>query len=271
MKQNQEEQRKAINTALDETRDNIRRSADEARNQIPRYIQLMNEYQEQSIQAVKEIADSYIESQREIINSAWNPFVENNYGTNYNAYYAVPPFRMSSLYVNVIKSFADNMIVTTRLANNIMIANMELFKAAMQLLRENTKNLYGMSVNAAKTFERSSRDANRQMYDVTSNSDNYWQQKQQQRRYEEGVAGTRIERTSDSTKEYESKEPMSPAKIQEHEPTAVKREMTEKIGESNSVPERAKKIARRSGMAKGTAGAAETGSEYEQGTAGANK
>jgi hypothetical protein len=47
--------------------------------------------------------------------------------------------------------------------------------------------------------------------------------------------------------------------------------MTEKIGESHSVPERAKEISRRSGMAKGTDGAAETGSEYEQGSAGANK
>ena len=64
---------------------------------------------------------------------------------------------------------------------------------------------------------------------------------------------------------------MSPARIQEHEPTAVKREMTEKIGESHSIPERAKEIARRSGMAKGTAGATETGSEYEQESAGANK
>jgi hypothetical protein len=163
------------------------------------------------------------------------------------------------------------MVVTIRLANNTMIANMELFKAAIQHIRENTKNLYETSVNAAKTFERSSRDANRQMGDVTSNSDNYWQQKQQQRRCEEGAAGTRIQRTSDFTKEYESKEPMSPARIQEHEPTAVKREMTEKIGESHSIPERAKEIARRSGMAKGTAGATETGSEYEQESAGANK
>ena len=32
-----------------------------------------------------------------------------------------------------------------------------------------------------------------------------------------------------------------------------------------------KEIARKKGMAKGTAGAAETGSEYEQGAAGANK
>jgi hypothetical protein len=65
---------------------------------------------------------------------------------------------------------------------------------------------------------------------------------------------------------------MSPAKIREHEPTAVKREMTEQIGESSQTSsDEAKERARRSGMAKGTAGADETGSEYEQGAAGANK
>jgi hypothetical protein len=65
-----------------------------------------------------------------------------------------------------------------------------------------------------------------------------------------------------------------PAKIKEHEPTAVKREMTERIVESGKEvpnPEAAREIARRSGMAKGTAGAAETGDEYEQGAAGTNK
>jgi hypothetical protein len=76
-------------------------------------------------------------------------------------------------------------------------------------------------------------------------------------------------------KEYREKEPMTPAKIKEHEPTAVKREMTERITEPGQTggtnPEEAAEIARKKGMAKGTAGAAETGSEYEQGAAGANK
>jgi hypothetical protein len=70
---------------------------------------------------------------------------------------------------------------------------------------------------------------------------------------------------------YKEKEPMTPAKIKEHEPTAVKREMTENIGEGGSSPDEAAEIARKKGMAKGTAGAAETGSEYEQGAAGTNK
>jgi hypothetical protein len=73
---------------------------------------------------------------------------------------------------------------------------------------------------------------------------------------------------------YRDKEPMTPAKIKEHEPTAVKREMTERIAESGQTgtnPEEAAEIARKKGMAKGTAGAAETGSEYEQGSSGSNK
>jgi hypothetical protein len=73
---------------------------------------------------------------------------------------------------------------------------------------------------------------------------------------------------------YREKEPMTPAKIKEHEPTAVKREMTEKIvepGQAGTNPEEAAEIARKKGMAKGTAGAAETGSEDEQGSAGSNK
>jgi hypothetical protein len=89
--------------------------------------------------------------------------------------------------------------------------------------------------------------------------------------HEEGATNT----YKDPTREYDEKEPMSPAKIREHEPTAVKREMTERIVEpgqqGTSDPEKAREIARRSGMAKGTAGADETESEYEQGEAGIDK
>jgi hypothetical protein len=68
---------------------------------------------------------------------------------------------------------------------------------------------------------------------------------------------------------------MSPAKVKAHEPTAVRRDLSDqKIaegGQTGTSSEDAAEKARRSGMTKGTAGAAETGSEYEQGAAGANK
>jgi hypothetical protein len=92
--------------------------------------------------------------------------------------------------------------------------------------------------------------------------------------FEEGGPGTEVGRKDDPLTEYREKEPMTPAKIKEHEPTAVQREMTEKIAESGQTgtnSQEAAEKARKSGMTKGTAGAAETGSEYEQGAAGANK
>jgi hypothetical protein len=50
--------------------------------------------------------------------------------------------------------------------------------------------------------------------------------------------------------------------------------MTERIAESvetGTNPQEAAEIARKKGMTKGTAGEAEAGSEYEQGSAGSNK
>jgi hypothetical protein len=93
--------------------------------------------------------------------------------------------------------------------------------------------------------------------------------------YEQGAAGTETAIKDDPLTEYREKEPMTPAKIKEHEPTAVKREMSERITEPGQTggtsPEEAAEIARKKGMAKGTAGAAETGSKSEQGAAGSNK
>lgn len=48
-----------------------------------------------------------------------------------------------------------------------------------------------------------------------------------EREYEEGAAGTRTDRKKDPLKEYDEKEPMSPAKIKEHEPTAVRRDRSD--------------------------------------------
>ena len=112
-------------------------------------------------------------------------------------------------------------------------------------------------------------EAERQIQEVTSTKE----EDTSTDKYEEGAPGTETGRRDDPIKEYREKEPMTPAKIKEHEPTAVKREMTERItepGQTGTSPEEAAEIARKKGMAKGTAGAAESGSEYEQGAAGAN-
>jgi hypothetical protein len=81
--------------------------------------------------------------------------------------------------------------------------------------------------------------------------------------YKEDVPRTDTGRKDDPLKSYEEKEPMTPAKIKEHEPTAVKREMTEKIVEpekqsSSQDPKKSKEITRNKDVAEGTADKTET-------------
>ena len=78
----------------------------------------------------------------------------------------------------------------------------------------------------------------------------------------------------DRQKAEKGKDPMSPEKINEHEPMAVKRDASDQTiteqGQTGKNPEEAREIGRSKGMAKGEAGAAPTGDEYEQGAAGTN-
>jgi len=244
--QQREEQQSEINRALEETRDNIRKSTDEARKDIPRFTQAASEYQEQTIEAAREIADTLLESQKQILGSfqsAWLPHIDaaNIFVSNW-----MSPGHYSQIYANMVSNFADNIIVGTRLANSMMFANMETSKTLMLQARDNTKELSRANVNAARSLEQTSRDAARNV---------------------------RQNNTSTSyTREYTVNEPMSPAKIKEHEPTAVRKlDNTSSSSSSSSSGQDPKERLRRSGMTEGTAGSPETGDKYEQGAAGTNK
>ena len=158
-----QQQQNAVNRALDGTKDSIRRSIDEARSQIPRYTQSVNDYQEQTIQAAREIADNFLESQKEIINSlqaAWVPYAESMYERFYA--YCMSPRRMTEAYTRMVSSFADNINSAIRAANNMVFTNMDALKTSIQQARDNARELSRIGVNAAKTFEQTSRDTSRQ-------------------------------------------------------------------------------------------------------------
>jgi hypothetical protein len=77
---------------------------------------------------------------------------------------------------------------------------------------------------------------------------------QSSREYERG-SDTVTSRTKDPLQEYDEKEPMSPAKIKQHEPTAVRRDPSDKKiidpeQKPNSASEEAKEKARKSSMNK---------------------
>jgi len=156
----QREQQQAVNKALDETKDEIKVATREAARDIPQYTQRLGDIQEQTIQTTKEIADNYIESQKEIISiyqSVWTPFIENANSRFWN-YWSISPKGIAETYGTVISSFADNVISVTRLTNNAVSANMELFSTALQQTKDNSKEFSRLGINAAKVFNEASNE-----------------------------------------------------------------------------------------------------------------
>jgi hypothetical protein len=142
----QQEQQQAVYKTLDKARDEIIRSVNESRKEIPRVTD-----------AAREIADTYIESQKEIINSvqsAWSPLVENFDRTNWNTVFS--PGRVSEIYAYILSSYTDNLVAATKLANNVMFANMETFRTSLQQVKDNLRDLSKIGANAAKIFEHTS-------------------------------------------------------------------------------------------------------------------
>jgi len=152
----QRESREIVSRTLDEAKDNTRRAMEEARRDISVHTATFNDYQEQTINAARDIAENYLESQKEIIismQSSWVPYFENVYSM-----YWMSPRKMTEIYARMARSFSDNAIAATKVANNAMFANMEAAKASMQYTRENMKEINRISVNAVRTFEETSRN-----------------------------------------------------------------------------------------------------------------
>jgi transcription-repair coupling factor (superfamily II helicase) len=123
----QHEQQQAVNKALDETKDEIKVATREAAREIPQY------------------------------QSVWTPFVENANSRFWN-YWSISPKEMAETYGTVVSSFADNVIAATRLTNNAVFANMELFSTALQRTKDNSKEFSRLGVNTAKVFHEATND-----------------------------------------------------------------------------------------------------------------
>ena len=155
----QREHQQAVNKALDETKDVINVTTREATREIPQYTRKLGDIQEQTIKTTREIADNYIESQKEIISiyqSVWTPFVENA-NSRFWYYMSISPKGLAETFGTVVSNFADNVIATTRLANNVVSANMYT-SVTLQRTKDNLKEFSRLGINAARTFHEASND-----------------------------------------------------------------------------------------------------------------
>jgi hypothetical protein len=151
-----DQHRHAMIKALDESKDNIRQGINEAKAEIPRFTQIVKDFQETAIESTKAISDAFIESQRQLI-SLWIPSLADLSGSIWN-YWTIRPI-ISDIYISMVRITADNVIATTRIANNIIFTNIEAANALIPQLKDNAKELLRLSENAAKSIEQTSRRA----------------------------------------------------------------------------------------------------------------
>jgi hypothetical protein len=151
-----DQHRHAMIKALDESEDNIRQGINEAKAEIPRFTQIVKDFQETAIESTKAVSDAFIESQRQLI-SLWIPSLADLSGSIWN-YWTIRPI-ISDIYISMVRITADNVIATTRIANNIIFTNIEAANALIPQLKDNAKELLRLSENAAKSFEQTSRRA----------------------------------------------------------------------------------------------------------------
>jgi hypothetical protein len=131
----------------------------EFRREITRNTQAISDYQEHTLQSSKEIADSYLESQKEIIKSyqsTWAPYIENMYNAFWNNW--ASPQRAAEIYARTVSNFADNVMATSRIANNTLFMNIGAYKTFVQREKDDVKEFSRIAANTARTFENNSRE-----------------------------------------------------------------------------------------------------------------
>jgi hypothetical protein len=98
-------------------------------------------------------------------------------------------------------------------------------------IKEKAKDVKDAMVDTTKDVA----DKTKETVDPSSSSNvqSYSSGSEVDRKYEEGGPGTNVHRNDDPLTEYKDKEPMTPSKINEHEPTAVKRNSSDQTITSN--------------------------------------
>jgi hypothetical protein len=113
-------------------------------------------------------------------------------------------------------------------------------------VKEKAKDVKDAVVDATKDVADKTKDTIDQAENTSVNSTD--------KEYEEGVAGTNKKRQSDPLTEFSDKEPMTPAKLNTGEPTAVKRDPSDqKItseGQTGTDTQEAQEEYRKRGMTK---------------------
>ena len=137
---------------LDQGEESVR-NAIEVKTDISRYVQVVKDFQEMAIQSVKEVSDVIMESERQIMHSMpmlWVPNLESPYGWIWN--YWILHADVVGMYLYMVMTSAHGAFAASRLANNIVITNMEAVKILMTRFKDNVNEFAKLIPGIANSY-----------------------------------------------------------------------------------------------------------------------
>lgn len=149
---------KAIDRAIEETKDTAKKALQEVKRELPEYTAAFHDYQEQNINAIKDMTNTFLESQKEVAKSlqaAYRPYAGN---TGMMFWPWNNPQAFTEAYVRAVSDFADSSVAAARLSNDMMLAAMESARSSIEVARNNTRSLSGFYVESAHALEQASKE-----------------------------------------------------------------------------------------------------------------
>ena len=130
-----EQEQRAIENNLSETKKIITKTANQASREIPKYTEALAELSKDTINANKDIGLEYIELQRELSNLI--PRLQERYVSYFFPWFS--PAIMAEYNTKLVDNFVQSGLAATNLMNNLAMINFESIQSTLDTNREYCK------------------------------------------------------------------------------------------------------------------------------------
>jgi chemotaxis protein histidine kinase CheA len=138
---------------LDQGKESFRNAIEEVKVDVSRYTQVVKDFQEMVIQYAKEVSDAIIESEKQIMHSMPMLWVQNlESPSRWIWNYWMPHPDVVRMYMFMAMTSAHGAFAANRLANNIVLTNMEAVRTLMTQFKDNVNELTNLIPGTAKAF-----------------------------------------------------------------------------------------------------------------------
>ena len=138
---------------LDQGKESFSNAIKEVKADVSRYTQVVKDFQEMVIQYAKEVSDAIIESEKQIMHlmpMLWVQNLESPSRWIWNYWMLHPD--VVRMYMYMAMTSAHGAFAANRLANNIVLTNMEAVRTLMTQFKDNVNELTNLIPGTAKAF-----------------------------------------------------------------------------------------------------------------------